>query len=196
MSTHHTIVLSTQHDLTEDTWKDVFEEAGGSMNLAWDDFDPFEIKKATLDQRILFFWTNGGEMDHWAARLYEGLKKHDSSCEVEYFFDMTDEMHGHWKNGALRVEQYSDFYEIVSDEYTPLSNIVHNETEKFFSVVYGEEVLILTYETHHEVTSHNADFTELRRGLKFNCKSTEGQNVWIILYEDAFYSYDIEHGQL
>ena len=196
MSTHHTIVLSTQHDLTEDTWKDLFEDAGGSMNLGWDDFDPFEIQEAAPDKRVLFFWTNGGEMDSWAQSLYVGLQKHDPTCEVEYFFDMTDEMHGYWKNGALQVEDYSDFYEIVSNEYTPLSNVVHNETEKFFSVLYGGEVLLLTYEVHHKICTHNADFTEVRKGLKYDCQTAEGQYVWIVLYDGAYYSYDIEHGQL
>ena len=112
------------------------------------------------------------------------------------FFDMTDELHGYWKNGALKVEDYSDFFEIVSDEYTPLQNIVHNEGEKFFSVLYGEGVLILTYEIFHKVACHNADFTELRKGQKYDCQTAEGQNVWIILYDGAYYSYDIEHGQL
>ena len=151
MSTHHTIILSTEHDLTAETWKQLFVEVGGSMNLAWDDFEASEILEESANKRGLFFWTSGGEMDDWAQRLHDGLQKHDPTCSVEYFFDMTGEVHGHWFNGKLQVEPYSPFYEVVLTEYTPLTDIVHNEEKKFFSVLYGEEVIILTYTLQHQV---------------------------------------------
>ena len=118
MSTHHTIVLSTEHDLTAETWKQLFVEVGGSMNLAWDDFEASEILEESANKRGLFFWTSGGEMDDWAQRLHDGLQKHDPTCSVEYFFDMTGEVHGHWFNGKLQVEPYSPFYEVINRVHT------------------------------------------------------------------------------
>lgn len=196
MSTHHTIVLSTQKSFTSATWNQLFEDAGGSMNLAWTDFEPSEIVEESADKRALFFWTSGGEMDHWAQRLHEGLQQYDPISSVEYFFDMTGEMHGYWQNGRLKVEPYTPFYEVVLSEYTPLNNIVHNEDKKCFSVWYGEDVLILTYTLQHKISTHTSDFTELKRGIRFDCQTLEGQSLWVILYDGQYYSEDIEHSQI
>ena len=196
MSTHHTITLSTKHDLTENIWKDLFEEAGGSMNLGWDDFEASEIRLSRANKRVLFFWTSGGEMDHWAQRLHEGLQKYDSDCTVEYFFDMTGELHGYWLNGALKVEPYTTLYEVVLGEYTEIQGIVHNDKEKFFTVLYGDEVLILTYDSENTISTHNSDFTELKKGIQFDCTTAEGNAVWVICYQGQYYSEDIEHGML
>ena len=196
MSTHHTLVLSTQNSLNAANWHQLFEDAGGSMNLAWDNFAPSEILEQSDVKRSLFFWTSGGEVNHWVQRLYEGLQKYDSTSSVEYFFDMTGEMHGYWQNGVLKVEPHSTFYEVVLTEYTPLTNIVHNEEETFFSVVYGEEVILLTYTTPYIISTHTSDFSELKRGVKFDCQTREGQSLWVILYDGQYYSGDIEHGQL
>ena len=196
MSTHHTLVLSTQQSLTPATWNQLFEDAGGTMNLAWTDFEPSEILEESDNKRAVFFCTSGGEMDHWAQRLYEGLQKYDPTSSVEYLFDMTGEMHGYWKNGVLKVEPYSPFYEVVLTEYTPLTNIVHNEEETFFSVVYGEEVVLLTYTLPYQISTHTSDFSELKKGIRFDCKTPEGDPLWVILYEGQYYSEDIEHGQI
>ena len=64
MSTHHTLVLSTQQSVTPATWNQLFEDAGGTMNLAWTDFEPSEVLEESADKRVLFFWTRGGEMSH------------------------------------------------------------------------------------------------------------------------------------
>ena len=196
MSTHHTLVLSTQQSLTPATWNQLFEDAGGTMNLAWTDFEPSEVLEESADKRVVFFWTRGGEMSHWATRLHEGLQQQDPTCSVEYFFDMTGEMHGYWQNGRLKVEPYTPFYEVVLSEYTPLTDIVHNEENKFFSVLYGGEVILLTYTLQHKLSTHTSDFSELKRGVRFDCKTPEGQPLWVILYDGNYYSEDIEHGQI
>lgn len=196
MSTHHTIILSTQQNLTTDTWKQVFESAGGPMNLAWTDFESSEILEESADKRALFFWTSGGEMSHWVKRLYEGLQQQDPTCCVEYFFDVTGEVHGYWKNGESSVEPYTPLYEVVLSEYTPLTNIVHNQKEKFFSVSYGDDALILTYEVDHQITTHTSDFSTVKRGVGFDCQTPEGVSMWVILYDGQYYSEDIEHGQI
>ena len=196
MSTHHTIVLSTEQKLAAGTWKQVFKDAGNSMNLAWDNFDPSEIVETSENKRALFFWTNGEEMNDWAARLYDELQKQDPDCNVEYLFDVTGETHGYWKNGRVTVEPHSPFYEVIESEYTPLNNIVHNEEKKSFSVLYGEEVLILTYTLQHPLSTHTSDFSELKKGIRFDCQTPEGHSLWVILYDGQYYSEDIEHGQL
>lgn len=196
MSTHHTIILSTKQPLTKEVWHNLFEEAGGTMNLGWDNFESSEILEESMNKRGLVFWTSGGQMDHWAQRLHEGLLKYDQACSVEYFFDVSGEMHGYWQNGRLKVEPYSTLYEVILSEYTPLTNIVHNEIEKFFSVVYGEETLILTYKMSHQIMTHTGDFREMKRGVRFDCQTPEGASLWVILYNGQYYSEDIEHGQI
>ena len=196
MSTYHTIVLSTEQKLTAGTWEQVFKEAGKSMNLAWDNFDPSEIVESSENKRALFFWTNGEEMKDWAARLHDGLQKQDPDCNVEYFFDVTGEAHGYWKNGSVTVESHSPFYEVIGSEYTPLNNIVHNEQKKSFSVLYGGEELILTYTLQYQLSTHTSDFSELKRGIRFDCQTPEGHPLWVILYDGQYYSEDIEHGQI
>ena len=190
MSTHHTIVLSTQKSFTSATWNQLFEDAGGSMNLAWTDFEPSEIVEESADKRALFFWTNGEEMNDWAARLYDELQKQDPECNVEYLFDVTGETHGYWRNGRVTVEPHSPFYEVIESEYTPLNNIVHNEEKRSFSV------LILTYTLQHQLSTHTSDFSELKRGIRFDCKTPEGKSLWVISYDGQYYSEDIEHGQI
>ena len=196
MSTHHTLVLSTQKSLTSTTWNKLFEDAGGSMNLAWEDFHSSEIIEESDDKRVLFFWTRGGEMEHWVQRLHQQLKRYEPTCSVEYFFETTGEMHGHWLNGRLQVEPYSYFYEVILREHTPLTDIVQNDKEKFFSLLYDGEVIILTYEKEHQISTHTSDFSELKRGLRFNCQTVEGKSVWVILYAGQYYSEDIDHGIL
>ena len=113
-------------------------------------------------------------MNQWAQRLYDALQKQDSTCSVEYLFDVTGETHGLLKNGRVTVEPHSPFYEVIESEYTPLNDIVHNEGEKSFSVLYGEEV-ILTYTLQHPLSTHTSDFSELKRGIRFDCQTPEGQ---------------------
>ena len=72
MSTHHTIVLSTEHTLTTETWSQIFIETGGSMNLSWDAFEPSEVLEEGTNRRGLFFWTSSGKMDQWVQRLHDG----------------------------------------------------------------------------------------------------------------------------
>ena len=55
MSTHHTLVLSTQQSVTPATWNQHIADAGGTMNLAWTDFEPSEIIEESDDKRVLFF---------------------------------------------------------------------------------------------------------------------------------------------
>ena len=196
MSTHHTIVLSTQQKLTTDTWKQVFKDAGESQTLAWEDFESSEILETAENKRALFFWTDGAELDDWAARLHDNLQKQDPDCNVEYFFDMTGEKYGYWKNGKLKSEPHSPFYEVILSEYTPLTNIVHNASEKSFTVLYGEEVLLLTYTLQHKLSTYTSDFSELKRGVRFDCQTSEGQSLWVVLYDGQYYSEDIEHGQI
>ncbi len=196
MSTHHTLIASTNNALSPEIWTDIFEQAGGSMRLGWSDFKPSEVLETSANKRALFFWTSSGELDSWAERVLELLKQYDPDASVEYFFDVSGEIHGFWHNGTLRVEAYSDFYEVVQAEYNPLSNLIHNPDKQFFTVVYNGEVLLLSYDVTERVHSHNSEFSELKTGTLFRCQTPEGRAVWVIQYEGQYYSEDIEHGML
>ena len=90
------------------------------MNLAWTDFEPIRgFSKSQLTREWCSFGPVGGEMSDWATRLHKGLQQQDPTCSVEYFFDMTGEMHGYWQNGRLKVEPYTPiFMEVVLSEHT------------------------------------------------------------------------------
>ena len=55
MSTHHTIVLSTEQKLTAGTWNQLFKDAGGSMNLTWDDFEAIRKLEESTNKRDFSF---------------------------------------------------------------------------------------------------------------------------------------------
>jgi hypothetical protein len=199
--TTNTLIIQTQTPISKDIWIQILNEEGKDMNLAFSDFQDHEILQWEETLIILSFWSDSDSFEHWANKIYQRLKTHDTAISVEYFFDIPYECHGYWKNGNIQTEifaeeKYYDFYEATNEDgYTALAitpNTVMNPTS-FRIHIHADNEYEVAIVDSEEVQVYSPNYTEKKSGHLYTCVHPTEGTFLIMEHKNKFYSYDLEH---